>query len=352
METKIKVFLASFTNQTNAQNLSCRALARYLDKDKFEVYTLEIRHGNLSSQKIEGVRVFKCRYPVKITGVLGFIWGFYHADVVYLPRGLFLNWQKRLPRIFKVKTFKTVRNVIDDDALVSALSQVKQTSNGHLVQAFNFADKLYSMTPYMAKYNFERWGLKTESETLLPPSDFESFSQSTRERRKLKSLIFIGNDWKRKGLNDFLDLAASFPMLHFHVVGRGKQSEYPQLSLPNVQLHGLLTEDQLLSIVKDSDLHILPSKSEGLPRVWLETLANGLPSVLYYGYGAEDFVISGQTGYVVDNAAQVKKIIIELLNQPKLLESMSKNCIKSSINYHPARLTKKYEKVIEDLYAS
>ncbi len=36
MAKKIKVFLGGYVNFTNAQNLNCRALAKYLNKDKFE----------------------------------------------------------------------------------------------------------------------------------------------------------------------------------------------------------------------------------------------------------------------------------------------------------------------------
>ena len=36
---KIKVFLGGYVNCTNAQNLNCRALAKYLDKDEAEYYT-------------------------------------------------------------------------------------------------------------------------------------------------------------------------------------------------------------------------------------------------------------------------------------------------------------------------
>ena len=32
---KVKIFLGGYINYTNAQNLNCRALAIYLDKDKF-----------------------------------------------------------------------------------------------------------------------------------------------------------------------------------------------------------------------------------------------------------------------------------------------------------------------------
>jgi len=40
---KIKIFLGAYINSTNAQNLNCLALAKYLDKDKFDVYTLELK---------------------------------------------------------------------------------------------------------------------------------------------------------------------------------------------------------------------------------------------------------------------------------------------------------------------
>ena len=33
--SRIKVFLGGYINYTNAQNLNCRAVAEYLDKDKF-----------------------------------------------------------------------------------------------------------------------------------------------------------------------------------------------------------------------------------------------------------------------------------------------------------------------------
>ena len=349
---KIKVFLAAFTNQTNAQNLSCRALAKYLDKDKFQVYTLAIKHGNLPTLQLDGVVIFYCGFPVKLTGILGFIWGFFHADVVYLPRGNFINWQRFLTRIFKVETFKTVRNVIDDEALKTAMSQLIKPTKGDLKKAYNFVDRVYAMTPYMSEYNYKRWGLNSEKITLLPPTDFEMFSKSVRVRSKLHKLVFIGNDWKRKGINDFLALADLFPDLEFHVIGRGNQKEYAQSNLKNVFFHGLLTEDVLVRKIQTADLHILPSRSEGLPRVWLEALANGLPSVLFKGYGAEDFVHQGKTGYVVEKLTDAEEIISGILNQSISLKELSEACIEDAKNYHPAKLTKQYERVIESLYVS
>ena len=42
---KKKIFLGAYLNYTNAQNLNCLALAKYLDKEKFEVYALTTHFG-------------------------------------------------------------------------------------------------------------------------------------------------------------------------------------------------------------------------------------------------------------------------------------------------------------------
>ncbi|PWL32327.1 glycosyltransferase family 4 protein [uncultured Roseivirga sp.] len=349
---KTRIFLGAFTNQTNAQNLSCRALAKYLDKEKFEVYTLEIGHGNLKSQSVKGVHVFRCNFPVKLTGILGFFWGFYKADVVYLPRGLFINWQRFLCCVFKVKTFKTVRNVIDEDSLVSAMSQINRKLKGRISKGFDFVDRVYSMTPYMSEYNYKKWGIKSDKDCLLPPTDFEEFRKVARTRHQLRKVIFIGNDWKRKRLSIFLDLANKLQDIEFHVVGKGDQADFPNFLLKNVYAHGLLTEMELLEVITSADLHILPSNSEGLPRVWLETLANGIPSILFKGYGAEDFVKEGVTGFVVSSTDEAYQLIEGILDQSIDLSVLSKNCQAEAEIYDPIRLTKKYEQVIEDLYAS
>ena len=64
--SKIKIFLGGYINYTNAQNLNCRDVARFLDKDKFDVFILSLYSGNLSKIDINGVRVFNCFYPYRI----------------------------------------------------------------------------------------------------------------------------------------------------------------------------------------------------------------------------------------------------------------------------------------------
>ena len=68
---KTKLFLGAYINFTNAQNLNCLALAKHLDKEKFDVYTLELYSGNLENKSIDGVKVFRCFYPHRISMYIG-----------------------------------------------------------------------------------------------------------------------------------------------------------------------------------------------------------------------------------------------------------------------------------------
>src|SRR5690606_41741827 len=79
-----------------------------------------------------------------------------------------------------------------------------------------------------------------------------------------------------------------------------------------------------------SDVLLLPSYTEGLPRVTLEAMAFGKPVIANPVGGIIDVVINNHTGYVTDfNAVDdYYKSILELVNNKQKYEEMSKNCIK------------------------
>ena len=51
--SKVKIFLGAYLDVINAQNLNCRHIAKYLDKNKFKVYSLSIN----KQKKIKGITV-------------------------------------------------------------------------------------------------------------------------------------------------------------------------------------------------------------------------------------------------------------------------------------------------------
>lgn len=353
MPNRIKVFLGAYLNQTNAQNLNCLSLAKYLDKSKLEIYALEINHGNLGRLSIDGVSTFNCKYPVKFTQWFGFFWGMHKSDIAYLPRGNNYKLQRLLVRLYKRKSFKTVENVIDTESLKTALSVLGTVQRAK--ENYSFTTKTFSITSFMRRYNRERHGIISEDLILPPVIDTALFSKIGFVRKSINRIVFLGNDMKRKRVNDFVLLSELFPSIEFLIIG--KDSGYLKEMLDkhefsNVSYLGMLTHSQLLEQLEKCDLHILTSRSEGFPKGIIECAAVGIPSIVYNDYGAEEWIVSWENGVVCETLEDMEQAIKKLIETPGLMSQCSKGAIELSEQYGVKKVVSLYEKVIEDLYAS
>lgn len=353
MSNRIKVFLGAYINQTNAQNLNCKTLAEYLDKSRFEIYTLAIGHGNLGKTSISGVRIFNCKYPVKLTQILGFFWGILNSEVAYLPRGNDYKLQRLLVRLFSRKSFKTVENVIDEESLKSALSALGDIER--VKENYSFVTRSYSITAFMKAYNSEHHGIHTEELILPPVIDTMLFKNISNEKKSLKRVVFLGNDMKRKRVEDFVSIAEKNPDLDFVVIGNsgGYLSEIlRKRDLENLSCLGMLAHDELLNELVRCDLHILTSRSEGFPKGIIECAAAGIPSIVYSDYGAKEWIESWKSGVVCETQNDIQQAIERIKSTPDLISKLSKGAIQLSNQYDVRKVVKLYEGVIEDLYAS
>lgn len=351
LDKKTKLFLGAFINQTNAQNINCRQLMFHLDKAYFEVYTLAIAHGNLPKLKLKGTHVFNCFFPVKLTGLMGYLWGFYHADVVYLPRADFLKWQFFLLKIFKVKSFKTIENIIDETALETALSVPNKKLKNPL-DYYKYCHQNHPITAFVGRFNQEKHGLRFDWPVLPVPTDVSFFQPYYRLRTQLKEVVFIGNDFKRKGLAEFIKLASEFPQLKFHVVGKGDFHSYISgQKLDHIIYHGVVHHEGLLQILESVDLHFFPSKSEGFGKVTIECAALGIPSIVYDCYGAKEWINENE-GFVVHDFDEVRKVFQDLLDHSIDFAQFSMDCTSLAERFSSQNVVPIYEKVMKELHAS
>ena len=148
--SKIKVFLGGYVNTTNAQNLNCLALAKHLDKEKFEVYTLKLYSGNLKDPSIKGVHLFKCFYPHKLSKYLGYLWGIYKCDIAFLPKGEINAWNQFWLKLLNRKSFSTVEGILDEKNMASRIMSAGSYSK--VVKSFKVFDRLFSITKFLGIY--------------------------------------------------------------------------------------------------------------------------------------------------------------------------------------------------------
>lgn len=350
---KIKIFLGGYINSTNAQNLNCLALAKYLDKEKFKVYTLTSYWGDLKYNPIKGVKVFSSFYPARISQYLCYLWGIWKCDIAYLPKGELDKWNKFWLKFLRKKSFKTLEGIADQDNLKSII--IHWGSYEQYLESFTYFDKVFSISKFINEYNYEHHNIKTESLPLYLGVEFDRFKNTKKKIMELGNIIFIGRLLKRKGIYDFLNLAKLFPNVNFHIVGHGNelqniQNIIKEENIINTKLYGVLNHKELSALLLKMDLHILPSHSEGFPKVILETASTGVASLVYSDYGANEWIKDHKDGFVVDTFEQMQITINELLNDPILLQNVSKNAIDMAKRFDWKILVKDWENNIVGIY--
>ena len=116
-------------------------------------------------------------------------------------------------------------------------------------------------------------------------------------------------------MDEILLLAKQFPELSFNIIGDGiEYLSLKSIATENVTFLGHLNQQELSDKLFEMDLHILPSKSEGFPKVILEAAASGIPSVVYSDYGATEWLVDGENGFVINEFEQFTTIIKYLLD--------------------------------------
>lgn len=347
-QQKIKVFLGGYINVINAQNLNCRSLAKHLDKDKFEIYTMSLYSGTLST--IDGVKIFRCFRPHKLSAYLGYLWGIWSADVVYLPKGELSTWTRFLIKLLSKKSFITVEGIFDKEATKNALSLVGKNFVAH----YHSFHRTFSITGFMRQYNEEQLGLKTEDRILYLGTEPAAFQGQERMLQGLNQVLMVGNDLFRKGVFDYFELASRFPEITFHLAGSGNNkvnisSELCKRGLKNFIYHGLISQQELAKLFTQVQLHVFPSRSEGFPKVTLESACAGVPSLVYSDYGAEEWITHDKNGFVVDTLDEMIEVISSLQSNQEKLGRVSKSAIELGDSFDWKEKVKDWEVVIKQL---
>lgn len=178
------------------------------------------------------------------------------------------------------------------------------------------------------------------SARLLDKNFFARFSFSRPSIRR-NVIGFIGRSSWEKGASDF---AASIPLVRvgkkdakFLIVGSDStqfaRSDVLEMSKIDPSLMEKCVEmiswvNDIESYLKKMKLLVIPSKSEGMPSVLLEAAACGTLVLATPVGGIGDFIVDGQTGFLLDNTSPdtIAHRILEILgSQSLLLDRVSLN---------------------------
>jgi glycosyltransferase involved in cell wall biosynthesis len=175
--------------------------------------------------------------------------------------------------------------------------------------------------------DMERMHVRTRY--ILPVGvDLRFFSPPPARTNLIPTVLFVGTLIERKGLKHLVRAATHFPDVRFRVVGSGRDGYESALrrsidehGLRNVILEGPKNQHEVLAIMRESDILLLPSRLEGMPKVTLEAAATGLPCVVFDDYQTPS-VLHRLTGFQVGSVDEMIKSLGELILNPSLRQRM------------------------------
>lgn len=110
-----------------------------------------------------------------------------------------------------------------------------------------------------------------------------------------------------------------------------------------VSCPGLLSRQQLSDFLDNSDLFVLPTRAEGLPRVIIEAMAKGLPVVTTPASGNPELI---QSHFLVpySDVTTLSERIREIVLDKSVYESESKRNFEHSLDYEASVLQERRDK--------
>lgn len=147
-----------------------------------------------------------------------------------------------------------------------------------------------------------------------------------RENRCKPRVICVAGVRAHKRPEFFLDLAARYSGADFVWYGEGHlrlalNAEAARRSLKNLSFPGGLSPAALADAYRQADIFVLPSRSEGVPKVTQEAAACGLAQLIF-GYYEAPTVVDGENGCVVWSDADMVAQLGKLIENPALRRRM------------------------------
>lgn len=209
-----------------------------------------------------------------------------HGD---FEESLFMQRRVFLPRLYRAVMSRVARFTLRNADLLRAVSSSTR-------------EQLIRWAPGKPTFKFVAW------------TDIETFLQAgvKREAQGSQVILYAGVLIPRKGIHHlitaFVRVAQDFPESRLIIAGSHDNRGYAARLKAQIEQAGLVERIELLgkmpqvglaSRMGEACLLVLPSYSEGLPRVIYEAMAAGLPVVATAVSGIPEIVQESVTGFLV-----------------------------------------------------
>ena len=156
-----------------------------------------------------------------------------------------------------------------------------------------------------------------------------------------KSILFVGQVVRTKGVFELLEACKDIPDINLKMVGLVPENFENQISemygdAPWINIVGVKPSDEVIKEMMQCDLFVLPTYTEGFPNVILEAMSAGC-AIISSPVGAIPQMLeddeNGRYGVLIEpkNIAQLREAIVSLLDDENKKKEMRRN-VKQRVN--------------------
>jgi glycosyltransferase involved in cell wall biosynthesis len=167
--------------------------------------------------------------------------------------------------------------------------------------------------------------------------DLDKYTYTERINLNNISFILIARMLKDKGISEFIRasriVTEQYPDSKFILVGdldNNNLASYTKneltIELIGTNVNWLGYRNDIFDLLRASDVVVLPSYREGLPKSLIEAAATGLPIITTDSVGCRECVDDGVNGFLVPvgNSSILAQKMIELIENPQMINKMGK----------------------------
>lgn len=262
----------------------------------------------------------------------------------------------------KVPVVSTLEGLVGDEDRERTLTAwaghpvyCQRVSPSHLARIdrlYRRSDHIIAISPFLAAMGRRLYGEKV---SVIPlgvehGSTKDAVGPPTGGIPVRKQVVCIGSFQERKQPRLFLELARRFPDADFVWYGAGPGhremvEEARGLGLENASFPGAIPNNQVSSVLAKADLFVLPSRSEGVPKVTQEAAISGLP-IIVFGFYEAPTVVDGVNGHVVWSNEELYDRVRELLEDNVKAHAMGAKSRQLAADWSWDRIAPRWEQAI------
>jgi glycosyltransferase involved in cell wall biosynthesis len=224
-----------------------------------------------------------------------------------------------------------------------------------------FSDTFMATSEFIRKQWFGE-GHKHKISVIYPPFNLMKYQTAIDNSPKIKlntdaqssrRLCYVGRLSEEKGVRTLIEamkiILSKDVKATLFIVGTGPlenelRAKAAEISSSRIVFMGY--KANVFEVMRDMDIFILPSRSEGCPIVVLEAMAMGLPVVATSVGGTPELIEDGVTGILVppSEPETIAHAVTSLINDPQNAMKLGKNGYERAFGkFHPSQFTQNIE---------